>query len=314
MAIRSPQDFFYYDLCAMYDVERKLLQMLPQLAQECQNDQAREAFMQHEQETRQHVRNLEQCFQILGSQPQAMDNHTVNGLKHDHDSFLQQQPPNEALTLFDLYAGYQGEYIEIAAYHTLIDAANNLGLALCVQLFQENLLQEVEAAKKLSTIAHQYGMEQLHMGQTAVTDASLMGQPYGTSEAVTQGQQFVAPTNVGVNQPFDAGNLAEQQSTSFNPADTAAENTGQATKANSPTMENSRDVQSGMAVVGLDMGSVGRVREILENDFRVDIPMQRDLLIPFTAIQRVDRQAGQVVLNIPAGQVRDMNWAASPLI
>ncbi len=28
MAVQSPQDLFFYDLCAMYDVERKLTQIM----------------------------------------------------------------------------------------------------------------------------------------------------------------------------------------------------------------------------------------------------------------------------------------------
>src|SRR6266702_6683350 len=128
MPIQSPRDLFFYNLCAIYDVEQKLVQILSQLAQESVNPQAREIFMQHEQETRQHVRNLEQCFQILGTQPTAVENHTVNGLKQDHDTFVQQQPPREALTMYDIDAGYQSEHIEMAAYYRLIDAAHSMGL------------------------------------------------------------------------------------------------------------------------------------------------------------------------------------------
>ncbi|TMD93768.1 MAG: DUF892 family protein, partial [Chloroflexi bacterium] len=117
MAIQSPRDLFLYGLCAMYDVERKLDQMLPILAQESLDAQAREAFTQHEQETRQHISNLEQCFQILGSQPMIVESNMVAGLRRDHDAFLQQQPPAQALTMFDLYAGYQSECLEIAGYH-----------------------------------------------------------------------------------------------------------------------------------------------------------------------------------------------------
>ncbi|SRR5712692_5453600 len=90
MAIQSPRDLFFYNLCAMYDAEQKLTQILPILAQECISPQAREAFMQHEQETFQHVRNLEQCFQILGSQPRTLENHTVAGLRRDHDETTSQ--------------------------------------------------------------------------------------------------------------------------------------------------------------------------------------------------------------------------------
>ena len=165
-AIESPQDLFNYNLCAMYDVEQKLVQVLPVLAKEAQNPQVREAFMQHEQETRQHVRNLEQCFQILGRKPMALENHAVAGLKQDHDAFAQSQPSAEVLMMFDLGAGSKSEYLEMAAYNALIDEANSLGLQQCIPLFQQNLQQEEAAAKKLAMLSHQ-------LGQTAGRAASM---------------------------------------------------------------------------------------------------------------------------------------------
>ncbi len=61
-----------------------------------------------------------------------------------------------------------------------------------------------------------------------------------------------------------------------------------------------------MEVVGSDMQKVGNVLDTRENDFLVDIPMGRDVYVPFTAIQNVDEN--RVVLNIPAYKVNDMNW------
>lgn len=314
MAIQSPQDFFFLNLCAMYNVEQKLVQMLPQLAQECQNAQASEAFKLHEQETRQHVSNLEQCFQILGSQPRTVENYTIDGLKRDHESFLQQQPPAQALLLFNLYAGYKTEYMEIAAYHSLIDAATILGLSQCVQLFQQNLLQEIEAAKKLWALGHQIGDQQLLAGQRSEANAPQREQSYGTSESLTDGPQYVAATNEGIEQPQEA-NLSSSQAHSYTEADTANAgapnvNAGPATTANSPAMGRSYHVQQGMEVVGSDTAFIGNVREIREDDFLVDIPMRRDVYVPFTAIQSVeqDAAAGRVVLNIPADQVGNMKW------
>ena len=160
MTVQSPQDLFFYELCSMYDAEQKLVQVLPKLAQECQQAQVKEAFLQHERETRQHVSNLEQCFQILGRTPAALENHIVAGLKQDHDAFLREQPSQEALTLFNLNAGSKSEYLEISCYRGLIDAANSLGLQKCVPLLQQNLQQEEAAAKKLATLAHQLGQQQ----------------------------------------------------------------------------------------------------------------------------------------------------------
>ncbi len=155
MAIQNAQDLFFYDLCAMYDIEQKLTQVLPILAQESQQPQVKAAFNDHLQETQQHVRNLEQCFHILGRQPQPLEDHAVSGLKQDHDAFVMQQPSAMALTMFDLEAGSKSEYLEMASYNSLIEQANSLGLKDCIPLFQQNLRQEEAAAKKLASLAHQ---------------------------------------------------------------------------------------------------------------------------------------------------------------
>jgi hypothetical protein len=171
--------------------------------------------------------------------------------------------------VFNLHAGYKSEYIEIAAYHNLIDAANGLGLQQCVQAFQQNLQQEMEAAKKLGTIAHQFGLQQGQAAQIPVSGPPMPSQP-----------------DAGVNQQMP-GQI--QPSMPANPEKV------------SPSQ-----VQAGMEVVGSDMKSVGSVKEARENDCLVAIPMQRDTYVPFTAIQNVE--AGRIVLNIPAGQVKEMNW------
>src|SRR5262245_23654307 len=114
MATQQPQDLFLLQLAEIYDIEQKLVQALLELAQETHHHEARQAFLEHEKETRQHVRNIEQCFQILGHQPVAVENHAIKGLKQDHDTFVQQQqPPQDILTMFDLHAGSQSEYLEM---------------------------------------------------------------------------------------------------------------------------------------------------------------------------------------------------------
>lgn len=315
MAIQSPQDLFFYDLCAMYDVEQKLVQMLPQLAQESSDAQARETFTAHEQETQQHIRNLERCFQILGSQPMVLENNTITGLKRDHDVFLQQQPPQEAVTLFDLHAGYTSECIEIAAYYNLIDTANSLGLQQCAQLFQQNLQQEVEAGKKLTSIVHQLNQQPVQAAQAVAANQPMAGQPYAQAQqAPGQGQSYETanPQTPGQGQPYvQANQQAPGQDQPYAQAQQAPGQGQPYAQANQQTTSPSQ-VQGGMEVVGSDMKSVGHVRNVRDNDFHVDIPMHRDIYVPFTAIQNVEGE--RVVLNIPADQVYDMNWPKPPLL
>ncbi len=309
IAIKSPRDLFLYDLCVMYDVEQKLAQMLPVLAQESIDAMARDTFTLHEQETRQHIRNLEQCFQILGNQPMSLENHTTAGLKQDHDTFLQQQPPLEALMLFDLHAGYQSECLEIAAYHNLIDEANSLGLQDCALLFQQNMQQEINASKKLADIAHQYEQQQVQLVQRAVSGAAMPNQPDAIPNPQAPDQSYGASNLQPPNQPYaDVNQQMPGQFYGGANAQTADQSPG---TANSQ-MSRASQLQQGMQVLGSDMGNIGIVKDIRDNDFLVDIRMQRDIYVPFTAIQNVG--ADRVVLNIPGSQVNDMNWSNPPLM
>ena len=61
-----------------------------------------------------------------------------------------------------------------------------------------------------------------------------------------------------------------------------------------------------MDVVGSDGVMVGRVREMRSNDFLVDRSMQRDLYVPFSAIQTVD--GDRVMLNIAARDLDRQGW------
>ena len=289
--IQSPRDLFYYDLCAMYDAERKLVQVLPQLAQECQDNRARDAFTQHEQETREHVRNLEQCFQILGSQPTALENHTINGLKQDHDTFVQQQPPREALTMFDVDAGYQSEHIEIAAYHRLIDAANSMGLQQCVPLFQQNLQQDEAEAKKLGSIAHQ-----LNQQVASAAQAPQQGQPYVPGSMPPTGQPDVTPSPMVAGQAYGTASTPTP---------------GQGYTSTSTCASLSSQLQPGMGVICSDSVSIGTVRDVRDKDFLVNLPTQRHIYVPFDAIQEVT--IDHVTLNIPADQLKNKDWPHSPL-
>jgi ferritin-like metal-binding protein YciE len=334
MAIQSPRDLFYYDLCVMYDAEQKLSQVLPILARECNNAQAREAFMEHEQETFQHIRNLEQCFQILGSQPKPLTNHAVAGLREDHDTFLQEQPPQDALTMFDLNAGYKSEHIEIAAYHGLIDAASSMGLLQCVQLFQQNLQQEEAAARKLATIAHQLEAQAVQMPGTnaqmagqpginqnpstanqpsATSNTSMASQPYNTQapNQPVMNQPAVNPNTPTVNQPYMAPAQSTPMASPPNMSSSNSQMASQPSAVQNQAASNNSQIRPGMQVVGSDMENVGQVKDVRDNDFLIDIPMRRDVYAPLDAIQSTD--GSRVVLNIPASNVGNMNWPNPPL-
>src|SRR5712692_9309169 len=86
----------------------------------------------------------------------------------------------------------------MAAYYSLIDAANSMGLQQCVKLFQQNLQQDEAEAKKLATIAHQ-----LNQQAAVAAQAPQQGQPYAPGNVPpTMGQPNVAPSPQGPGQGY----------------------------------------------------------------------------------------------------------------
>jgi|SRR6266436_5881789 len=161
MAVQSMNELFMTELGDIYSAEQMILLMLPELAKESDNPQAREAFQLHEQETRQHVRNLEQCFQILGQQPSKMACYAVAGLKQEHDTFLKEKPSPAILTAFDLGAACKTEYYEMASYKGLIEKATLMGQQQVAQLLQRNFEQEQAMAQRLESISRQLSQQMI---------------------------------------------------------------------------------------------------------------------------------------------------------
>src|SRR5579863_1055110 len=138
MAMQTAQDLFLHELGDMYDAEQRIAQTLPTLEQEAANDQARQAFQRHLQETRQHISNLEQVFQLLGVQAPKVTCTAIQGLKAEHDSFVKEGPTDEVLGMFDIGAAAKTEHYEIASYTGLIEKASLMGQQQVAQLLQQN--------------------------------------------------------------------------------------------------------------------------------------------------------------------------------
>jgi ferritin-like metal-binding protein YciE len=160
MAINSAKELFMHDMGDIYSAEQMILQILPQLMKESNNQQASDAYQLHLQQTQHQIQNLEQCFQMLGGQPPQVQCHTVVGLKQEHDSFVQEKPDQNVLTMFDLGAADKTEHYEIASYKGLIAKAQLMGQQNCVNLLQENLQEEESMSQRVEQIARQLGQQE----------------------------------------------------------------------------------------------------------------------------------------------------------
>lgn len=71
----------------------------------------------------------------------------------------------------------------------------------------------------------------------------------------------------------------------------------------------SAQIEAGMQVVGSDMDNIGRIKEVDNGNFLIEIPLRRNIYVPLSAIRSVT--GNQVMLNITADRIYSMNWALS---
>lgn len=151
--INNPKELFLHELGDILYVERKLAEeVLPKLIGEVTDDEFRSGLENHLEETRQHVNNVEQVFDIFGEEPHEEECIGFEGLKKEHDE-LMEKAASSLVDSIDLGAAARTENYEIAAYEGLRRMAKALGEDRAVKVLDENLAQEKEALREVEKIA-----------------------------------------------------------------------------------------------------------------------------------------------------------------
>ena len=153
--VRSPKELFLHELKDMYYAEKSLTRVLPKLAEEASDRELSRAFTSHQKETEKQVANLEKVFRQFGEQPQAEQCPGIDGIREEHDHFMQEQGNgrSQIVDAFLTGAAARTEHYEIAAYTGLVSMARALGERDSVELLQQNLKQEKDALKKVESIS-----------------------------------------------------------------------------------------------------------------------------------------------------------------
>jgi ferritin-like metal-binding protein YciE len=156
----SPRELFIHELKDMYYAEKTLTRVLPTLASEATDRELSQAFKSHHGETLKQVENLERVFRNLGKSAEGEQCPGIDGIKEEHDSFMEENDPTEQLRdVFLTGAASRTEHYEIAAYTGLITQAKALGERESAELLEKNLRQEKDALKKVETISRRISKE-----------------------------------------------------------------------------------------------------------------------------------------------------------
>ena len=157
MPLTTPRGLFVHELSDAMSAEQQILKMLPELQEEALNSEFKEALETHEQETQQHVRNIQAVFEQIGESPKTTTCYAVKGLDEEHKALHKEMPSPEMLEMANLGGAAKTEHYEMAMYTGLVQMAKDLGEPEAAQLLQDNLDQERTMAVRVETLARELG-------------------------------------------------------------------------------------------------------------------------------------------------------------
>jgi len=147
------QDVLIDELRDMYSAENQLVKALPKLAKGAKDKVLKQLFTDHLDETKGQVVRLKQVFEHLGEKPTGQHCNGMEGVIEEGADALEKDEEGPSFDSGIIGAALRTEHYEIAGYSASIAMAKTLGLSEVVGLLQENLAEEVAAAKKITAAA-----------------------------------------------------------------------------------------------------------------------------------------------------------------
>jgi ferritin-like metal-binding protein YciE len=140
---------FLQELADIYDAEKQILKALPKMAKAAENEELKQGFEQHLEETEEHVNRLERVFEFFGEKPKAKKCKGMLGLLQEGEELIKEKAGDAALVC----AAQKVEHYEIAAYGSLNSWARLLEQEDAADVLEETLDEEKETDAKLTETA-----------------------------------------------------------------------------------------------------------------------------------------------------------------
>jgi ferritin-like metal-binding protein YciE len=151
--IKTMNDLFVHQLQDIYYAEKQLVKAPPKMAEKATDNQLKQGFLAHLDETKTHVQRLEQVFQMIGVAVKAVDCPAIDGIIKEADEVAGEVADKSVLDAALINAGQAAEHYEMTRYGSLIAWAKQLGRNDAVGLLQKTLDEERATDRKLTTLA-----------------------------------------------------------------------------------------------------------------------------------------------------------------
>lgn len=137
----------------IYWAEKHLTKALGKLSKAAYNEELKDAFNTHIEETERQITKLEECFELLGLKAVAKKCEGMEGLLKEGEHQIEAHEEGHARDAALIAAAQKVEHYEISAYGTLRTMANVLGMTQCAEILEEIKDEEAETDVKLTELA-----------------------------------------------------------------------------------------------------------------------------------------------------------------
>jgi ferritin-like metal-binding protein YciE len=123
------------------------------MEQQASNPQLKSAFKSHLEETKTHVKRLEDVFRMSGQEPKGVECPAIDGIIEEANEVTGEVDDKQVLDAALAAAAQAVEHYEMSRYGTLAAWAKQMGRMDCAGIFETTLKEEKAADQKLTTIA-----------------------------------------------------------------------------------------------------------------------------------------------------------------
>ena len=157
--MKTLRELFLTELMDAYSAEQQLVKALPKVAEAADSSELKEAVEHHLEQTQEHVRRLEQVFELFDTKPKAKKCEAMAGLIEETEDFLDEGFEGAALDAGIIACAQKVEHYEISLYGTMRTWAGMLDKQEAVDLLEETLNEERETDENLTSIAESLNIE-----------------------------------------------------------------------------------------------------------------------------------------------------------
>ena len=151
--ITNLEQLYFDQLRDLFSAEKQLIDALPEMANHASNEELRNAFNHHLQETREQQDRLRRIFDRHGLDPEGEDCDAMRGLVKEARKHITDTNPGNVRDAVLIASANRVEHYEIAAYGVAKAFAECLGYDDDVKLLHESIQEEGNADETLTRIA-----------------------------------------------------------------------------------------------------------------------------------------------------------------